>query len=341
MFRFGNAINQPRWRRCVWIAACFAAACAFGQPAAAQAQSQAASYPSKPINFVIPNEPGSGPDILMRRLGLRLQEKWAQTVVPSNKPGASQIIASEFVAKAAPDGYTLLLGTMQSHGANSGLFRKLPYDPIKDFVPISLLVTAPFVLVVHPSVPAKNMRELLELAHAKSGSLNYGSQGNGSLGHIGMAVLEHMGNVHMNHIPYKGSPPARQDLLGGRIDALMSTIFLHLGDIRAGKARALGVTSLQRNLLLPDVPTISEAGLSGYEMIGWFGIFAPAGTSRDIAMKLNTEIVRIMNEPDMKNPLTEQGMVVVAGSADELAQLVAREIAKYIKIIREANIEPT
>jgi len=308
----------------------------------AQTQSQsAAGYPSKPIHFVIPNEPGSLSDTLMRRLGQRLQEKWGQSVVPTNKPGASQFIASEFVARAAPDGYTLLLGTHQSHGANPGLFRKLPYDPIKDFAPISQLVAAPLVLLVHPAVPAKTLGELLALARVKPDSLNYGSQGNGSGGHIGIAMLEQMGNVRMNHVPYKGSPPAKQDLLSGRIDALIDSVFLQIGDVRAGKTRALGVTSLQRSPLLPDVPTISEAGLSGYEMIGWFGMLAPAGTPREIIMKLNTEIVRIMNEPDMKKQLTDQGLVVVASSPDEFAQHVAREIAKLTKIIRGANIEPS
>ncbi len=322
----------------VWMAACVAVLSAFSQAAVAQS---AASYPSKPITFVIPNEPGSLSDTLMRRLALRLQDKWGQPIVPTNKPGASQFIASEYAAKSAPDGYTLVLATHQSHGANPGLFRKLPYDPIKDFAPISQLVSAPLVLMVHPSVPAKNLAELLALARAKPGTLNYGSQGNGSGGHIGMALLQQMANIRMNHIPYKGSPAAKQDLLSGRIDALIDSVFLQVGDIRAGKSRALGVTSLQRSPLLPDVPTISEAGLNGYEYIGWFGLLAPAGTPRDVVLKINAEVVRIMNEPEMKKQLTDQGLVVVANSPDEFAQHIAREIAKLTRIIRGANIEPT
>ncbi|MDO8598010.1 MAG: tripartite tricarboxylate transporter substrate binding protein, partial [Sulfuricaulis sp.] len=322
-----------------WIAACFAAG-VFSQPATCQTPSQSlAGFPSKPIRIVIPSPAGGPTDILGRLLARGFQAKWGQPAVPENRPGASQFIASDLVAKAAPDGYTLLVGTHQSHQNNAGLFRKLPYDPIKDFAPISLLASAPIVLLVHPSVPAKSLTELLAIARAKPGALNYGSQGNGSGGHIGMAMIEQMANVRMNHIPYKGAAPALVDLVGGRIDVLMATITSSVGNIRAGKVRALGVTSLQRSPLLPDVPSISELGLSGFEVVGWFGLFAPAGTSREVILELNTEVVRIMNEPDTKKLLTNQGLVVAANSPEQFAQHVAREIDKWTKFIRGAKIQ--
>jgi len=339
MIRSGIPALRPWGRHASWIAAWFAA-CAFSQPATAQIPPQtAASFPSKPIRLVIPNPPGGVADSLTRLLAQGLQAKWGQAVVPENRPGASQMIGSEIVAKAAPDGYTLLLGTHQSHQNNSGLYATLPYDPINDFVPIIRLTTAPLVLAVHPSVPAKTLGELLAIARAKPGSLNYGSAGNGSGGHIGMAMLEQMANVRMTHVPYKGPAPASLDLVGGRIDALIDTVFSQIGNIRSGKVRALGVTSLQRSPLFPEVPAIAELGLSGFEVVGWFGLFAPAGTSRDIILKLNTEIVRIMNEPDTKTFLTNQGLVVATDSPEEFAQHVEREIAKWTKSIRGAKIK--
>ncbi|MBI2318689.1 MAG: tripartite tricarboxylate transporter substrate binding protein [Betaproteobacteria bacterium] len=339
MFPFAVPALRPWVRPASWLAACFAAG-VFSQSATGQIPSQAAAgFPSKPIRIVIPSPAGGPTDILGRLLAQGFQAKWGQPAVPDNRPGASQFIASELVAKAAPDGYTLLLGTHQSHQNNAGLFRKLPYDPIKDFVPISLLASAPLVLLVHPSVPAKSLHELLAIARAKPGSLNYGSQGYGSGGHIGTAMVEQMADVRMSHIPYKGAAPASVDLVGGRIDVLMASITSNLGNIRTGKVRALGVTSLQRSPLLPDVPSISELGLSGFEVVGWFGLFAPALTPRDIVLALNTEVVRIMNEPDTKNLLTNQGLIVVANSPEQFAQYVAREIDKWTKFIRGAKIE--
>lgn len=300
----------------------------------------AESFPSRPIRIIIPLPPGGVTDGMARLIAQKMQEAWGQPVVAENRPGASQFIASEAAAKAAPDGYTLFFANHQNMAMNSGLFAKMPYDPLRDFTAVSLVVTSANLLVANPSVPAKDIGELVALARARPGQLNYGSQGTGSSGHVGAAMLAQMANVDMVHIPYKGPAAASADLLGGQINVLFDTVFSQLGNVRGGKVKALGISSVQRHPLLPDVPTVAEQGFAGYEVIPWFGLVAPARTPRDVILKLNAEVVRAMNDEVQRKRLTDQGLVVVASSPEAFQAHIDAENAKWTKIIREMKISP-
>lgn len=311
------------------------AAIALMPPALAQT---ATSFPSRPIRIIIPLPPGGVTDGMARLIAQKMQEAWGQPVVPENRPGASQFIGAEAAAKAAPDGHTLFFANHQNMAMNSGLFAKLPYDPLRDFAAVSLVVTSANLLMAHPSVPAKDIGELVALARARPGQFNYGSQGTGSSGHVGAAMLAQMANVDMVHIPYKGPAAASQDLLGGQIHLLFDTVFSQLGNVRGGKLKALGISSLQRHPLLPDVPTIAEQGYSGYEIIPWFGLVAPSGTPRDVIAKLNAEVVRALNDEVLRKRLTDQGLVVVGGTPEAFQQHINAENAKWTRLIRDMKI---
>ncbi|MGH8703413.1 MAG: Bug family tripartite tricarboxylate transporter substrate binding protein [Burkholderiales bacterium] len=311
------------------------AAIALMPPALAQT---AASFPSRPMRIIIPLPPGGVTDGMARLIAQRMHEAWGQPVVPENRPGASQFIGAEAAAKAAPDGHTLFFANHQNMAMNAGLFAKLPYDPLRDFTAVSLVVITSLLLVAHPSVPAKDIRELVALARARPGQLNYGSQGNGSAGHVGTAMLAQMANVDMVHIAYKGPAAASQDLLGGQINLLFDSVFSQLGNVRSGKVKALGISSLQRHPLLPDVPTVAEQGYPGFEVIPWFGLVAPARTPRDVILKLNAEVVRAMNDEVQKKRLTDQGLVVVASTPEAFQERINAENAKWTRVIREMKI---
>jgi tripartite-type tricarboxylate transporter receptor subunit TctC len=297
-----------------------------------------AQFPTKPMRIVIPLPPGGVTDGMARLMAQKMQETWGQPVVPENRPGASHFIAAEAVAKAPADGHTMLFANHATLAMNAGLFRKLPYDPLKDFAAVSLAVTSANVLMAHPSVPANNLAELIALAKKTPGRLTYGSQGNGSSGHVGVALIAQLAGIDVVHVPYKGPAPATQDLLAGQINLLFDTVFSQLGHIRAGKLKALAISSRERTALLPEVATVAEQGLRDYEVIPWFGVVVPAGTPPDIIARLNAEIVRTLNDETQKKRLTDQGLAVVASTPDAFDRHIRDEHAKWTRLIRGMNI---
>jgi len=250
----------------------------------------AQAYPEKPIHIVAIFPAGGTADILARTIGDKLHQSWGQPVIVENRPGASGNIAAEAVAKSAPDGYTILLGGLTTHGINPSLYRHLPYDPIRDFAPITVAAATPLVLEVNPSVPVHSVRDLIALAKSKPGELNYASFGNGTSGHLCTVLFSSLAGIEMTHVPYKGSAPAMTDLLSGRVQVMFDAIPASLPHVKAGKLRALAVTSAERSPALPDVPTVAEAALPGFEVVGWLGFFAPAGVPSSIVHKLSVEI---------------------------------------------------
>lgn len=294
----------------------------------------AQTYPSKPIRFVVPFPPGGPADILTRAIGQKLTEGWGQQLVVDNRAGAGGTIGSDITAKAAPDGYTLLMGFVGTHAINPSLYGKLPYDNVKSFEPVSLVGTATIILVLHPSVPAKSVRELISLAKSKPGELTFGSPGNGTPQHLGGELFNTMAGVNMTHIPYKGAVPAITDLLGGRLSLIFSSAPPALPHVSTGKLRALAVTSAKRSPVAPELPTIAESGLPGYEVINWYGVLAPAGTQKEIVAKLNAEIVKIVNMADVKERLSPVGIETFSSTPAQFAAFIKEETAKWAKVVK-------
>jgi len=297
----------------------------------------AQTYPSKPIRYVVPFPAGGPLDIVARALGQELNKSWGQPVIVDNRPGAGGNIGADFVAKSPPDGYTIVMGAVSTHAINVTLYSKLPYDPIKDFAPITLITSVPNVLVVHPSVPARNVKELIALAKARPGALNFASGSTGSAGHLAGELFKTMAHVDMAHIPYKGAAPAVVDLMAGQVSLMFDNLASALPNIKAGRVRALAVTTLRRSTMLPELPTISEAGLRGFDVATWFGVLAPAGTPPEIVSKLNAEIVRILNTPAMKERLAALGAEPVGNKPEEFAAFIKAEIPKYARVIKASG----
>lgn len=306
---------------------------------AAAATAAATGYPTKPLRIVVPYAPGGGGDIVARLIGAKLTEAWGQPVINDNRPGGGTLIGTELVARAAPDGYTLLLGT-NAHTVNESLYRNLPYNLVRDLAPVTVLIQSPNILLVHPSVPAMTLSEFIAFAKSKPGQLNYSSSGNGSTGHLAMEMLKTMAGIDLVHIPYKGGGPALIALRSGEVSALFNNIIAVAGEIKAGRVRALGVTSSKRSSGVPDVPTIAEAGVPGFEATAWIGLFAPAATPPAIVNKLNREIVRILRLPDIRERLAAQGAEPVGNSPQEFAVMIRAEIPKWKKVIETARIVP-
>jgi tripartite-type tricarboxylate transporter receptor subunit TctC len=304
---------------------------------AAPVAAQAPAYPTKPIRLVVPFPPGGATDILARAVAQKLAETWGQSVVVDNRPGAGGNIGSELVARAAPDGYTLEMGTVGTHAINSSLYAKMPYDHVKDFAPVILVAAVPNVLVVNPAVPANSVQELIAYAKANPGKLNFASSGNGTSIHLSGELFKVMAGVQMTHVPYKGSAPALQDLLGGQVQLMFDNLPPSLPQIKAGKLRALGVTTAARSPALPDVPTIAESGLPGFESSSWFGVLAPAGTSLAIIAKLNAEIGRWLASPEAKEKLVAIGANGAGGTPEDFAKHIAAETAKWAKVVKESG----
>ncbi len=318
----------------VFVAACFAAATAAGY-----ATAQTENYPNKVIRLVVPYPPGGPADIAARTLAQKLTETWGQQVVVDNRGGAGGIIATELVAKAAPDGYTLLHGTPAGLVINSLLTKKLPYDARKDFTPVGMVVIVPQILVLHPSVPANTLKELIALAKAHPGHLNYASVGTGSPNHLGMELLKSMAGIDMVHIPYKGTAPAMTDLLGGQVQLMFNGMASVVQQVRVGKLKALAVGSAKRSPAAPEVPTVAEAGLPGFEYTTWNGIFAPAGTPRPIVAKLNAAMMKALAAPDVIQRLASEGSEPAADTSEEFAAYVKQEFAKWSRVIRIAGLK--
>jgi tripartite-type tricarboxylate transporter receptor subunit TctC len=300
-------------------------------PAGAQA------WPAKPIKWVVPFAPGGTTDILARTVGEKLALALGQPVVIENKPGAGGGVGAEFVARAAPDGYTIMGGTISTHAINASLYKNLPYDPVKDFVPIVLLARVPNMLVVNPDVPAKNVGELIVLLKASPGKYTFASSGNGTSQHLSGELFKSMSGTDMQHIPYKGSPPALQDVMGGQVTMTFDNITTAWTLAKSGKLRALAVTTASRSSIAPDVPTLAESGLPGFEVGSWQGVFAPAGTPPAIVRRLNAEIVRILGLPDVKEKLSGLGAELVGNTPEEFAVLVKAEVVKWADVVKKSG----
>jgi len=295
-------------------------------------------YPRRPVRFVVPLPPGGSPDLTARTIASGLSSVWGQQIVVDNRPGGHHNLAAEIVAKSTPDGHTWLLTTDNILTVNPHL-GKTPFDPFKDFTPVTQHARILFLLVVHPSVPAKSVQELVALAKAKPGALNYGSSGNGSPQHLGTAMLQHYAGIQMHHIPYKGAAPAINDLLPGRIQVWIGAANSLLPHIKDGKLRLLAAASSKRSPLLPDALTIAEAGYPGYALDIWLGVTMPAKVSPSIVTKVSADIARVLNVPEVKAKLAPQGIDIVTTSPQALAQLIREDYARWGKIIKAAGIK--
>jgi len=304
---------------------------------AAAAGACAQAYPSKPIRMVVGFPPGGGNDIIARMVGAKMQETWGEPVLIDNKPGANSIIAAEYVAKSAPDGYTLLVNATGGMSVNPVLYAKLPYDPLKDFVPISMVGIFPLVLVVHPSVPAKSVQELVAYARANPGKLDY-SAGSTAF-QVATEMLKQMTGTDIRHIPYKGSAAAIAAVIAGDVQMTIVDTPPLAAQIKAGKVKALGVTSAKRAASMAELPTVAESGVPGYEMVLWIGVFAPAGAPREIVSKLNAEIVRIVRLPDIRAEFAGMGVDPVGNTSEQMAEWIRREIARFGPVVKAANIQ--
>jgi tripartite-type tricarboxylate transporter receptor subunit TctC len=313
-------------------AVCLWALVAFTGSALAQA------WPAKPVRLIVPYPPGGSADILARSIGQKLGEGLGQQVVIDNRPGAGTAIGAEATAKSAPDGYTIMLGTVSSHAINPALTR-LNFDPVKDFAPVSLVASIPFALIVHPSLPANSVKELVALAKAKPGSLNFSSAGNGTSNHLAGELFKSMTGTYMVHIPYKGSAPALNDLIAGQVQLMFDLVLTTAPHVKSGSVRALAVTGRERSAALPGVPTVAESGVPGYEVSAWFGFFAPAGTPASIVNTLNAETVKAMKQPDLRERLASQGAEPVTSTPAEFSAYVRDELAKWGKVVKASGMK--
>ena len=299
----------------------------------------AETYPSKSLKIIVPYSPGGGSDIAARLIANKLSVVFAKTVIVENRPGAGGNIAHDLIAKAAPDGYTIMIAGM-SLVTNAYLQEKLPYDPLKDFAPITLAVRVPNLLAVNNAVPAKSVKELIALAKAQPGTLAYASAGNGTSLHLAAELLQSMAQIELIHIPYKGSGPAEVDLISGQVQIIFDPIASALPHVKAGKMRALAITTAKRSNLLPDLPTMAESGLPGYESAAWFGFFAPAKTPPAIVDRLNKELVAILKQKDIQEKLAAIGVEPIGTPAKELDALMRSDMVKWEKVFRKAALKP-
>jgi tripartite-type tricarboxylate transporter receptor subunit TctC len=307
---------------------CCAAAHAFAQ-----------GYPTKPVRLIVPYPPGGGNDTLGRLFAAKLGERMGQPFVVENRPGAGTMIGTEAAAKSAPDGYTILLSSIATHALSPNLYSRVPYDPIKDFTPITLLGIAPTVLVISPDVPAKSLQELVALAKSKPGQLAYASGGNGTPPHINAEVFKAVAGVDLLHVAYKGGGPALTDLIAGRVHVMLDTAASAMPHVRAGKLRALALSASKRSPEYPELPTFVEAGLPQYDTNAWYSMHAPAGTPGEIVRRLNVELVAILKDPDILTRFKQLSTEPVGNSPEEFATFVRRELDKYARVIKAAGIK--
>jgi tripartite-type tricarboxylate transporter receptor subunit TctC len=304
----------------------------FGNAAAEQAQERA--YPTKPIRLIVTFPPGGSTDLTARALAARLSERLEQQIVIDNRPGAGGNIGLDIVAKAAPDGYTIGVAAAGALAVNVSLYPKMPFDPVKDFVPVGMVAMIPFVLVAHPSLPAANLGEVLAMARAKPGSLSVGHGGNGTAMHLSVELLKQMTGANLALIPYKGSGPATTDVLAEQTPLAISDIPASIAFIKSGRLKALGVTAGKRSVALPEVPTFAEAGVPGYESIGWFGVVAPAATPAAIVNRLSTELQAALNDPEIRRRIVASGAEPVPGTPGEFKNMIESEIRKWANVVR-------
>jgi len=309
--------------------ALLAATAAYAQP-----------YPSRPIRLIVPFPPGGSTDILARALGQKLAENLAQAVVIDNRPGAGGSIGAEAAAKAAPDGHTVMMGHLGTLAVNPAIYKSLPYDPVKSFAPVSLMAMVPSVLVVNPQVPAASAAELIAYARANPGKLAYGSAGAGSTSHLTTEYFKLATGTDILHVPYKGIGPMLTDLISGQLSMGLDGSPAVMPHVNSGRLRALAVSGLKRLDSLPQIPTLDESGVKGFDASGWYGIVAPTGTPREIVMRLNAEIRRIMQTPDLRARLDNEGAIPAPGSPEEFAAFIQSEIARWGAVLRRAGIQP-
>ncbi len=308
--------------------------CAISAPIVAQTQ----AFPVKPVRIIVAFPPGGGTDIVARIVGQKLGESWGQQVVVENRAGASGVIGTEVAARAAPDGYTWFMGTMGNLTVNQYLYQKMPVDPQRDLTALSQVVAVHFVMVSHPSLPAKNVKELIALAKAQPGKINYASSGPGGAPHLAGELLKSMAGIDLVHIPYKGSGPSFTDLLGGQVSLTFDSLLQALPYIKAGKLNALAVLGSKRSPLLPQVPTVSESGVPGYELTNWFGLVVPAATPRDLVTRFQGDVSKVLAQPDVRDKLQAMGADVIGSMPDRFAAFMRAETAKWGKVIKAANI---
>ncbi|MCW5603839.1 MAG: tripartite tricarboxylate transporter substrate binding protein [Burkholderiales bacterium] len=297
------------------------------------------TYPNRPVRFVVPAPPGGAPDALARQTGQKLADALGQSMVIDNRAGGNGIIGSEIAARAVPDGYTIVMGYAGPFSINPALYPKLPYDPVRDFVPLALIATGQNVLVVHPSVAARSVKQLIALAKSKPGQLNYASGGTGQSSHLSMELFTLMAGIKMVHIPYKGAGPAMADVIGGQVALQFLALPPAIPQIKSGKLIGLGVSGSKRATALPGVPTIAESGLAGYEVLTWYGAFAPAKVPKPIAARLATEFTTIVGSQEMQDLFQKQGLDGGSVSADDFGKYLRAEVEKWRKVVKDANIK--
>ena len=308
--------------------------CALAIPAASFAQ----TYPARPIRLIVPYPPGGPTDFVGRVVGQKLSSIVGQQVVVDNRPGAGTVIGSELVARAAPDGYTLLFGTGGGTFLAPLILPRVSYDPLKDFAPVAMLVQSPQVLVVHPSVPVTNVRELIALAKAKPGTLNYASVGNGTSPHLGGELLKSLTNTNIVHVPYKGTAPAMTDLIGGQVHLMFSSMPTVLAHVKAGRLRLIGTGGTKRSVVIPDTPLIADT-VPGFELVTWYGVFAPARTPAAIVKRLNDEIEKALNDPDTREKLEAQGLEPTIMTPEALKRYTEDDVSRWSRLVRSAGIK--
>ena len=317
------------FKRCAIVVAVIASAAASAQT----------PYPTRPVRIVVPSSAGGGTDIIARIIAPKLSERLTQQVVVENRAGAGTMIGGEAVARAAPDGYTLLMG-ISTLAINPAMYRKVPYNALTDFAPITLVLSAPNLLVVHPSLPVKTVKELISFAEARPGQLNFASAGTGTNPHLTMELFLSMARLKMVHIPYKGSAPAIIDLLAGQVVVMTATMLTGIPHVRSGRLRALGVTSMRRTGVAPDVPTITESGVPGYEAVQWYGVLAPAATPKEIVARLNRDITAILQMPEVKERFAADGGDPGGNTPEEFARYIRSETEKWAQVVKTAGIKP-
>ena len=306
--------------------------------ALATVPASAQPYPAKPIRVVVPFPAGGNADIFARAFAQKLGEAWKQIPIVDNRAGAAGIIGTQFVAKAPADGYTLLFGTTGTHTTNPAVYAKLPYDPVRDFAPVSNFADSPFLLVVHPSIPVRTLQQLVTLAKSRPGQLDYASFGTGSSAHLAGEMLRTMAGINIIHVAYKGGPPAVNDLVGGHVSLMFNSLPAVLPLVKADRLRALAVASAKRSPALPELPTFAESGLPGFEAGSWYGLLAPAGTPREAITKLHAETVQMLALPDIRQRLAAEGADAIGNSPEEFAAQIRRDIERWEKVARAANI---
>ena len=305
----------------------------------ASAFAQDASYPTRAIKILVPYPPGGFNDTLARTIGAKLQAAWGQPVVVENRPGGNTLIGTEAAAKSPADGYTIFV-TPFAFAVNQSIFKKLPYDPVKDFAPITLAATTPNIIVVNPSLGVNSVKELIARAKEKPGALNYASTGTGSSNHLSMELFKQMAGVDITHVPYKGSAPAVTDLIGGQVGVMFDNVPNIINQVKSGRLKALAVTTKEKSPHVPDLPTVAEAGVPGYEVTVWFGFAAPAGTPRPILDKLNAEIVKSLRMADVREKFSAQGVDVVGSTSEQFAAYLRQQMDLWAKVVKAAGVTP-